>query len=382
MKAYKFRLRPNSEQEDLMRRFAGCCRFVWNKALALEETNHASGGKYLSFYTMSGMLTKWKKEFETSFLTESHSQILHQALRDLDKSYKKFFAGQAGHPKFKKKGMHDSFRYPQGFKIDEVAHRIYLPKIGWVRYYKSRAIDGFPKYITVSSYSGRWFVSIQTKQIVPDPVPVSNDIVGIDVGVVRFATLSDGTYIKPINSFHKYESKLAVLQKKLAKREKFSANWNKLRLRICRLHQKIANIRNDFLNKITTAISKNHAIVVVEDLKVKRMSSTSSGTIDNHGKRVRSKASLNKSILDQGWYEFRRQLSYKLQWHGGKLIVVPPQYTSQMCSRCGYVDKNNRMTQEKFKCISCGFECNADYNAALNILAAGHAVAACGAERA
>lgn len=186
----------------------------------------------------------------------------------------------------------------------------------------------------------------------------------------------------PLHSFRKHEKKLAALQRKAAKRVKFSANWRKLKARIQRLHRKIANVRNDFLHKATTSISKNHALVVIEDLKVRNMSRSASGTLDHPGKNVRVKAGLNKSILDQGWFEFRRQLAYKLAWLGGTLLLVPPQYTSQTCSHCGCVDKSNRVSQAKFKCTACGFECNADHNAALNILAAGQAVSACGAGRA
>ena len=201
------------------------------------------------------------------------------------------------------------------------------------------------------------------------------------MGVARFATLSDGSCIKPLHSFRKHEKKLAKLQRRLAKRVKFSANWQKLKAKIQRLHRTIANVRNDFLHKTTTIISKNHALVVIEDLKVRNMSRSASGTSELPGKNVRAKAGLNKSILDQGWFEFRRQLEYKLKWLGGKLVVIPPQYPSQTCSHCGCVDRANRPAQAKFKCVACGFECNADYNAALNILAAGQAVSACGAGR-
>lgn len=382
LQAYKFQLRPKAGQESLMRRFAGCCRFLWNKALALEKATYENEGNRLGFSALCVVLRDWKREEETSFLAEAHSQILQQTLKDLDRAYKNFFAKRADFPRFKKKGMHDAFRYPQGFKLDEGNGRIYLPKIGWVRYRKSRKVEGTPKQVTVSLSAGKWFVSIQTERDVPEPVHPSQSAVGIDMGVARFATLSDGSAIKPLNSFRKYEKKLAALQRKMAKRVKFSANWNKLKNRIQRLHRKIANVRNDFLHKSTTAISKNHAVVVIEDLKVRNMSRSASETREEPGRQVRAKAGLNKSILDQGWFEFRRQLAYKLAWLGGTLLVVPPNYTSQTCSRCGCVDKQNRPTQAKFKCTACGFEANADFNAALNILAAGHAAAACGAGRA
>lgn len=202
------------------------------------------------------------------------------------------------------------------------------------------------------------------------------------MGIARFSTLSDGTYYNPINSFKKYQNKLAKLQRKLSKKVKFSANWRKFNLKIQKLHQKIANVRNDFLHKTSTAISKNHALVVIEDLQIANMSKSAKGTLENPGKNVRTKSGLNKSILDQGWGEFRRQLAYKLKWLGGKLITVNPQYTSQCCSNCGCIEKDNRKTQAKFKCVSCGYEINADVNAANNILAAGLAVLACGAEKA
>lgn len=382
LQAYKFQLRPKVGQESLMRRFAGCCRFLWNKALALEKETYEAEGKRLGYYALTGKLKDWKKEDDTSFLAEAHSQILQQALKDLDRAYKNFFAKRADFPRFKRKGVHDAFRYPQGFKLDEGNSRIFLPKIGWVRYRKSRATEGTPKNVTVSLSAGKWYVSIQTEREVPEPVHSSQIVVGIDMGVARFATLSDGSSIRPLNSFRKHEKKLAALQRKLAKRTKFSANWQKLKARIQHLHRKIANVRNDFLHKASTTISKNHAIVVIEDLKARNMSRSASGTLEAHGKNVRAKAGLNKSILDQGWFEFRRQLAYKLAWLGGNLLAVPPQYTSQTCSRCGCVDKQSRQTQAKFKCTACGFEANADHNAALNILAAGHAVSACGAGKA
>ena len=374
MQAYKFQLRPKAKQANLMLGFAGCCRFVWNKALALEKETYQTEGKRLGFYNLCKALRDWKKEEETSFLAGAHSQILQFVLKDLDQAYKNFFEKRANFPRFKRKGVHDAFRYPQGFKLDEGTSRVYLPKIGWVRYRKSRAIKGTLKQVAVSLSAGEWYVSILTEREVVEPIHPSKSSIGIDMGVAHFATLSDGSTIEPLNSFRKYEKKLAKLQRKQARCKKFSSNWQKIKSRIQRLHLHIANARKDFLHKASTMISKNHAVVVLEDLKVRNMSSAKAG-----GKR---KSGLNKSILDQGWFEFRRQLTYKLAWLGGSLIAIPPQYTSQTCSRCGCVDRQNRQTQAKFKCTACGFEFNADHNAALNILAAGLAVTACGAGKA
>ena len=365
-----------------MRQYSGCCRFVWNKALALEKETYETEGKRLGYCKLAGLLREWKKEESTSFLSEAHSQILQQSLKDLDRAYKNFFEKRAEEPKFKKKGVHDSFRYPQGFKVDESNSRIYLPKIGWVKYRNSRAILGKPKQITVSQTAGKWYVSIQTEREIVEPKHPSTTAVGIDMGIKRFAALSDGTYVAPINSFRKYEAKLCKAQQKLSKKQKGSKNCQKQKLKVQKLYRKIANVRKDFLHKLSTIISKNHAMVVMEDLRVRNMSRSASGTVEQPGRNVSAKRGLNKSILDQGWSEFRRQLAYKLAWRGGILLVIPPQYTSQTCSKCGCVDKGNRPSQAVFKCISCGFEANADYNAALNILAAGQAVSACGAGRA
>ena len=164
LQAYKFQLRPKAGQESLMRRFAGCCRFLWNKVLALEKETYEADGKRLGYYTLAEKLKDWKKEEETAFLSEAHSQILQQTLKDLDRAYKNFFAKRADFPRFKRKGVHDAFRYPQGFKLDEGNSRIFLPKIGWVGYRKSRKIEGTPKQVTVSLSAGKWYVSIQTDE--------------------------------------------------------------------------------------------------------------------------------------------------------------------------------------------------------------------------
>jgi putative transposase len=164
----------------------------------------------------------------------------------------------------------------------------------------------------------------------------------------------------------------------MSRKVKFSQNWKKAKDKVQRLHARIGNARRDYLHKCSATISKNHAMVAVEDLQVKNMSRSASGAKDAPGKNVRAKSGLNKSILDQGWFEFRRQLEYKLAWNGGWLIAVPPQNTSRTCPACGHVSAENRQTQSRFLCVKCGFEENADLVGAINILARGHRVAACG----
>ncbi|WP_105517729.1 RNA-guided endonuclease InsQ/TnpB family protein [Escherichia coli] len=378
LQAFKFQLRPGGQQEREMRRFAGACRFVFNRALARQNENHEAGNKYIPYGKMASWLVEWKNATETQWLKDSPSQPLQQSLKDLERAYKNFFRKRAAFPRFKKRGQNDAFRYPQGVKLDQENSRIFLPKLGWMRYRNSRQVTGVVKNVTVSQSCGKWYISIQTENEVSTPVHPSALMVGLDAGVAKLATLSDGTVFEPVNSFQKNQKTLARLQRQLSRKVKFSNNWQKQKRKIQRLHSCIANIRRDYLHKVTTAVSKNHAMIVIEDLKVSNMSKSAAGTVSQPGRNVRAKSGLNRSILDQGWYEMRRQLEYKQLWRGGQVLAVPPAYTSQRCACCGHTAKENRLSQSKFRCQACGYTANADVNGARNILAAGHAVLACG----
>ncbi|ECU9569578.1 transposase [Salmonella enterica subsp. enterica serovar Typhimurium] len=376
--AFKFQLRPNGQQERDMRRFAGACRFVFNRGLALQNENHEAGDKYIPYTKMASWLIEWKGDAETQWLKESPSQSLQQSLKDLERAYKNFFQKRAAFPRFKKRGQNDTFRYPQGVKLDQDNSRIFLPKLGWIHYRNSREVTGVVKNVIVSQSCGKWYVSIQTEYEVTEPKHKSTSMVGLDVGVAKLATLSDGTVYLPVNSFKASQRKLAILQRQLSRKVKFSANWQKQKRKIQRLHSHIANIRRDYLHKVTNEISKKHATIVIENLKVSNMSKSAKGTAEQHGRNVKAKSGLNRSILDQGWYEMRRQLEYKQFWRGGQVLAVPPAYTSQRCACCGHTAKENRQSQSKFVCQICGYTANADINGARNILAAGHAALACG----
>jgi putative transposase len=377
--AYKFRLSPALEQESLFRQFAGCSRFVWNLALALQKERLDQKEGILRYNKLALLLPQWKKEHP--FLKEVHSQPLQQTLKDLDKTFARFFDPklQAGFPRFKKKGQHDAFRFPQGFKLN--GNRIYLPKLGWVKFKKSREIEGTVRNVTISCSAGKWYVALQCQQEIEQLVPQATSIIGGDMGVAKFLTLSDGTMFFPITALAQWERVLKREQRKLSHKQKFSRNWRKQKARIARIHSKIANIRRDALHKTSTILSKNHAIVVLEELKVQNMTASARGTQDAPGRNMKQKAGLNQGILEQGWYEFRRQLAYKLAWTGGQLLLVPPQYTSQACSECGHVHADNRKSQAHFECVQCGHVENADVNAAKNILRAGHARLACSDSR-
>ena len=380
LQAYKYELQPNGEQQRNMRRFAGSCRFVFNKALAMQKALYEHGEKRLGYAGLCKALTAWRNAQDTAWLADAPVHPLQQALKDLERAYTHFFAKRADFPRFKKKGTGDSFRYPDAkqFKIDAGNSRVFLPKLGWLRYRNSRNMLGTAKNITVSSTGSKWFVSIQTEREEAEPVHPSASIVGVDVGIARFATLSDGTVFEPINSFKKQQARLARYQGAMSRKTKFSNNWKKAKAKITKLHQKIGNIRRDYLHQTTTTISQNHAMVCIEDLQVRNMSKSAAGSAEAPGRNVKAKSGLNKSILDQGWFEFRRQLVYKQSWRGGQVVAVNPRNTSRTCPCCGHVSAENRRSQARFACVECGYENNADLVGAINILAAGHAVLACG----
>jgi putative transposase len=377
--AFKYELMPTGQQAHNMRRFAGSCRFVFNKALALQKERYESGEKKLGYAGLCKQLTEWRNGADTPWLKDSPIHPAQQALKDLELAYSNFFAKRADFPRFKKKGNGDSFRYPdpKQIKLERENGRIFLPKLGWIRYRNSRLALGALRNVTVSSKGGKWFVSVLMRREVEQPLP-HGPSTGIDVGIARFATLSDGTFLAPLNSFKKHEQRLAKYQRRMARKTKFSNNWKKAKGRVQRIHSSIANARNDFLHKASTQISKNHAMVCIEDLQVRNMSKSASGTLEAPGRKVAQKKGLNKAILDQGWGEFRRQLEYKTRWNGGEFVAVPAAYTSQTCPCCGHISRENRQTQALFACVSCGYENNADHVGAINVLAAGHAVLACG----
>jgi putative transposase len=285
------------------------------RALAEQKEHYTQTGKKFRYDEQSKHLTAWKKEKETAWLKDAPAQPLRQKLMDLDKAFKNFFAKRAKPPKFKKKGGNDSFRFPQPKQsdLDEAKSRIELPKLGLVRYRNSRRVEGTIKNVTIGLRAGKWFMSVQTERVVPDPARPSKSAVGIDVGIVNLATLSNGEVIKPLNPFRKEEKRLAKLQRAQAKTKKHprknnrkkklqgrvGKNWSKRQLRIQRKQAKIARRGKDHLDKASAAVCKNHATVVVEDLNIPNMSKSASRTLENPGRNAAAKSGLDKSILDQ-----------------------------------------------------------------------------------
>lgn len=406
-KAYKFRLEPNAEQEVILNNLVGCTRFIWNQLLALSfEMFHAK--EHINAVNLVNKIPLVKSNPDFAFLSNhSNAVSLQQKARDLASAWAKFFNPKEHArlqqnkrkpkklkffklsdgtelqlrplmPKFKRKNdYYDSLRLVQFHKYCRIeGNKVKLPNnIGLVKFIKSREIQGEIKNVTVSKLSGQWYIAFCTEQEIVDSfIHPSKTSIGLDMGIKKLLATSQGLYIAPKNSFKKNQPKLAKLQRQLCKKVKFSENWKKQNRKLQKLYQHIANIRKDYLHKISTHISKNHAMIVVEDLKVANMSKSASGTLEQKGTNVKAKSGLNKAILDQGWSMMVEMLKYKQRWRCGLLIKVNPHYTSQTCNHCGHIAKENRHTQSKFECVECGYVTNADFNAARNILAAGHAV--------
>ena len=297
--AYRYRLRPNGAQQRRLLQLCGSARYAWNQVLTgrneeykeyLEDIESAKcWGEDVSLvpkprpinrFSFTYDLNKLMTEEENSFLkTQGHSQVLQQKMQDLYSGFSRFFKGKGGYPQFKKKNGYNSIRFPQGINLDEKNQRIFLPKTGFVRYRKSRDIEGDIKNVTVSFFSGEWYVSIQTQKEIEVPEinlktlleTEADNALGIDMGAVRFCTFSDGRYEESLksNELTRLDEKIAIAQRQLKNKKKGSNRRLRLIKRISRLHQKKANIRNDSHQKLSTQICNSHAIVVAEELKIK-----------------------------------------------------------------------------------------------------------------
>lgn len=369
-KAVLFRLYPTPEQAARMAQIAGACRFVYNLALEQRRDWYRPGRKF-TFASQCREVTQLRAEVE--WLKACPVHALQQALRDLDRAYQNWWAGRTQAPTPRRKGVNDSFRFPDPVSLvvertGTSSGRMKLPKLGWVRLRGWKALPGAICTITVSRRAGQWFAAVQCEREATEPALSTLPPVGIDLGVAVFAALSDGTSIAPANHGKRALRALRKAQRALARKKRGSANRRKAVHRVARIQMRVANARKDFLHKHSTIIAKNHGVVVVEALPVRNMSASAKGTVAMPGRRVRQKAGLNRAILDQGWSMFRTMLAYKLADRGGELVEVPAAFTSQTCACCGHVDAANRQSRAVFVCMRCGHRANADTNAAINIL--------------
>jgi putative transposase len=365
-KTYTARLEPNKEQLILFSQFAGCARFVFNYALGLikQALDNKQGAP--SYTDLANLLPQLKKAETTAWLAAVHSQILQQALKDLESARKHFFRRlknkeKAGFPKFKKKGIKDSFRYPQGVRLNN--SRVYLPKIGWVKYKNSQAIEGRITQVTVKREGKHWYVHMVcqiTKEIEQASI-TSTQGIGIDLGLHVFAYFSDGTIIDNPKYFKNDLKHLKRIQRRLARAKRGGSNRKKLAQKIAKLHIRIKNKRKDFLHKLSSMIVNNQDIIAVESLHVKGM--------------VRN-SKLARSISDVSWGIFIAMLKYKCLWYGKHLVQVDRfEPTSKKCSRCAH-KQAMPLHVRRYQCANCGIDLDRDYNASINIRAAGRAVLA------
>lgn len=369
-RANAYRLYPTPEQAQQMGQIAGSCRFVYNLALE-QRRDWWKPGRTFNFASQCRELTQLRAEVD--WLRAAPVSALQQALRDLDGAYRNRWGGRTGAPTPRKRGLNDSFRFPDPTQIrvertGKSSGRVKLPKLGWISLRGWHAIPGAIRNATVSCRAGQWHVAVQWQHETAQPIPSMLPAVGIDRGVAVFAALSDGTSVAAVNHGKKALPALRKAQRSLARKTRGSSNRRKAIRRVARIQMRVTNARKDFLHKQTTIIAKNHGTVVLEALKVQAMTASARGTLAKPGRNVRQKAGLNRAILDQGWGSFGVLLAYKLAERGGTLVEVPAHYTSQTCAECGAVDAQSRRDQARFVCTNCGHEANADTNAAMNIL--------------
>ena len=375
-KSYRFKLRTGPAVEAKLRQFAGMGRWVWNRALAEQRARHARGEKYAGYVEMCKWLTAWRNTPETGWLADGPIQPQQQVLRRLDEAYRRFFAKTGGLPSFKRRGEEPGLRFPapKQFALDADNGRIKLPKLGWMRLRMSQLVEGALRNVSITKEGAKWFASIQVEQHETVPALLVAPTLGIDLGVTVFAATSDGAFVPPLRALAKQQARLKRYQRAVSRKKKGSGNRRKAVARLGALHRRIAHQRSDWLHKLTTDLANQHPVIALEDLHIKNMAASAAGTVEVPGRNVRAKAGLNRSILDAAWGEFARQLSYKLEWRGGRVVLVNPAYTSRTCRVCGHERAENRKSQSLFACVACGHTENADVHAAKNILAAGHAV--------
>ncbi|MDT2380148.1 IS200/IS605 family element RNA-guided endonuclease TnpB [Enterococcus avium] len=368
-KAYKFRIYPNADQEVLIIKTIGCVRFVYNYFLALWNEEYSKNGKGLTYNSCSAMLPQMKKNEATSWLKEVDSIALQSSVKNLSDSFSRFFKKQNRRPQFKsKKNPVQSYTTKNVNKsITIIENIIKLPKLGQVKFAKSRELNGRILNATIrKNPSGKFFVSILCEEEVPE-LPKTGLEIGIDLGITDFAILSNGQKIDNNRFTSKMEKTLKREQRKLSRRallakkagkELFEArNYQKQKKKVARLHEKVINQRTDFLNKLSTEIVKNHDSICIEDLNTK-------GMLRNH--------KLAKSISDVSWFSFVSKLQYKAEWYGREIIKVDKWFpSSQLCSKCGHKDGKKSLEIREWTCPVCHAHHDRDINASKNILAEG-----------
>ena len=365
-RAYRYRFYPTAQQQQILARTFGCCRYVYNWALQQKTDAYYQRGERLYYYDLSIGLTNLKKQVTTHWLNEVASVPLQQALRHLDKAFLNFFEGRAEYPSFKKKHCEQSATYVgTAFRLKGM--NLTLAKmeqpldIHWSRILPE---DCKPSSVTISlDTAGRYFISILFEEEIT-PLEVTPKMVGLDLGLKSMVITSDGHTFGNPKFFAKDEKKLARAQRRLSKKHKGSKSRQKARRKVAKIHARIADRRRDYQHKLSTKLIRENQVVCVESLQVKNM-------VQNHR--------LAKAINDVGWGEFVRQLDYKAQWYGRTLVKIDKFYpSSKRCHHCGHVLDSLSLDIRHWVCPECQMAHDRDINAAQNVLAAGLAVSACG----
>jgi len=365
---FQYALRLKAHKQALLRRWVGCRRFVFNEALAHQRAELAAGRKRPGYTALCARLPALKAQHP--WLAEPPAQALQQALKDLCAGWDRKYTSRFGAPRLKKRGEGDTLRLPQDCKYDAAIGVVHLPKLGAVRLRHSRQALGELKNVTLRMERGRWVASLQTEREFEVLAPVTTAAVGLDFGAAT-TIMPSSDALAPIElpaSIGRHERRMKRLQQAVSRKKRGSANRKKAVARLGAIHARIASMRRDFLHQRTTELVRGHALIAIEDLAVKSMTASASGTVEAPGKNVRAKAGLNRTILRNGWSMARGMLEYKAAWSGVMLVAVPPAYTSQACSACGFTDAGNRPSQARFVCLACGHAEHADRNAAKNIL--------------
>ncbi|MHA1137634.1 MAG: RNA-guided endonuclease InsQ/TnpB family protein [Candidatus Thorarchaeota archaeon] len=361
-KAYRYELDPNNQQRTSLLQHAGVARFAYNWGLAQRiklYKNNQGDDRFTNPMKQHKFLNSLKQT-QFPWMYDCSKCAPQEALRNLGRAFKNFYRGlkkgtKVGFPRFKSKGMHDSFRLTGTIRFE--GRNLQLPRIGKIRIKEKRKqyCKGRILSVTVRRRANRWFVSVTVEEDITDSKPVVSYAVGIDLGIKTLATLSDGTTFANPRALGLRIKKLRKLSKSLSRKKKGSRNREKAKLRIAKMHLKVFSVRQDTLHKLTTYLAKSHSKIVIENLGV-------SGMMKNRR--------LARAVADVCFYEFRRQLEYKCQWYGSKLHVVKRTFpSSKKCSGCGHKKKELSLSERVYECEECGLKVDRDLNAALNLVA-------------